>query len=272
MPSGPASGPPFRPPVWDDPARRARRGGTATGYLWSRGAGRAGLRSPLLPYLVKEKEKRNGRHGRANEWARREFSLCGGGTSCAHAHHPMRPSLLSRYYNAYNAWVREHATSITAIEGAASTATWLLPDRFGGDELGAEAIHSALGLASVYHEAVLGGAVGAEEVEGVPGPPVWSLWLAALQQVGERGERERRPRQRSRFFFSGPDLPRSCIFIFFRPLALHTFLPRSRSSSRSAPAGPPPEARSPMRGGPSSPWKRRRPPCAWSCWPGRAGG
>ena len=69
---------------------------------------------------------------------------------------PSPPSLLSRYH----AWVRAHASSLTALEGAASAATWLLPERFGGDELGAEAVHSALGLASIYHEAVLGGAVG----------------------------------------------------------------------------------------------------------------
>ena len=99
---------------------------------------------------------------------------------------PSPPSLLSRYH----AWVRAHASSLTALEGAASAATWLLPERFGGDELGAEAVHSALGLASIYHEAVLGGAVGGggggaggDGAGGGPGAPAWPLWLAALQQV-----------------------------------------------------------------------------------------
>ena len=149
---------------------------------------------------------------------------------------PARPSLLSRY----NAWVRTHATALTALEGAASTATWLLPERFGGDgELGAEAVHSALGLASVYHEAVLGGAVDGGG-EGAS-PPVWPLWLAALQQVRER-ERDGAkalPATRPR-----PALIFSIHFSF-----------RSRSSSRSPHAGRPPEGPWPTPGGPWSPWK-----------------
>jgi hypothetical protein len=81
--------------------------------------------------------------------------------------------------------VRANAGTVAALESAISSATWLLPDRFAEGELGLEAVHSAVGLLSVYHEALL-----APPSAGGGG---WAarlaLVLAALQQVrGRRGE------------------------------------------------------------------------------------
>ena len=87
---------------------------------------------------------------------------------------PPAPSLLARHA----AWVRANAGAVAALESLASSATWLLPDRFAEGEAGLEAAHAALGLLSVYHEALL-----APDAPHGCGAPRLPLALAALQQV-----------------------------------------------------------------------------------------
>lgn len=52
-------------------------------------------------------------------------------------------------------WVTRNSGWLSAVEGAASSITWLLPDRFSESELSLEAINSALGLLSVVHSSML---------------------------------------------------------------------------------------------------------------------
>ncbi|KAK9820963.1 hypothetical protein WJX81_000511 [Elliptochloris bilobata] len=83
----------------------------------------------------------------------------------------------------YNSWVRNNAAAVMAAEGALSSLTWLVPDRFSDSELALEALNSALGLLSMYHGRILGspdgGDADAKYFEGLP----WPLWLGALHQV-----------------------------------------------------------------------------------------
>ena len=88
---------------------------------------------------------------------------------------PPSPSLTARYA----AWVRANAGTVAALESAVSSATWLLPDRFAEGELGLEAVHSAVGLLSVYHEALLA----PPPERGGEGAARLALVLAALTQV-----------------------------------------------------------------------------------------
>ena len=60
-----------------------------------------------------------------------------------------------------------------------SSLTWLLPERFAEGELSIEALHTALGLLSAFHDSVAGAPAGA------PAPPGadLALALAALEQA-----------------------------------------------------------------------------------------
>ena len=51
----------------------------------------------------------------------------------------------------YEGWVRSNAAAVVAAEGALSSLTWLVPDRFADSELTLEALNSVLGLLSMYH-------------------------------------------------------------------------------------------------------------------------
>ena len=83
-------------------------------------------------------------------------------------------SLLERY----GTWVRANGHAVTAVDGALSSLTWLLPDRFSSSELNLEALNALLGLVSLYHESILTTPpVGRHQAASV------SLWLGALQQV-----------------------------------------------------------------------------------------
>ena len=80
----------------------------------------------------------------------------------------------------YKQWVRANSNLIGAIEGALSSLTWLLPDRFSDSELSLEALTALLGLLALYHESILQEpAVARDQKQPVP----WPLWLGALQQV-----------------------------------------------------------------------------------------
>ena len=87
----------------------------------------------------------------------------------------------------YAGWVRSIAAAVVAAEGALSSLTWLVPDRFADSELTLEALNSVLGLLSLYHGRILGGPDssegGAPHPPGLPGP----LWLGAVHQVRPPG-------------------------------------------------------------------------------------
>lgn len=80
-------------------------------------------------------------------------------------------------------WVRTNSNLIGAFEGALSTLTWLLPDRFSDSELSLEALNSLLGLLALYHESIL-------QEPTSPGdqkqPVPWQQWLGAIQQVNTK--------------------------------------------------------------------------------------
>lgn len=82
-------------------------------------------------------------------------------------------------FNKYKNWVRANSGSIAAVEGAVSSLTWLLPDRFSESELLLEAIHSSLGFISLFHETIL---AAPPTGSGLPQLP-WPFWLGALQQA-----------------------------------------------------------------------------------------
>ncbi len=87
----------------------------------------------------------------------------------------------------YGAWVRANAAAVLAAEGALSSLTWLVPDRFSDSELALEALNSALGLLSMYHSQLLaepapGAGAGAKQPAALP----WPLWLGALHQARAR--------------------------------------------------------------------------------------
>ena len=82
----------------------------------------------------------------------------------------------------YKHWVRTNSNLIGAIEGALSSLTWLLPDRFSESELSLEALTALLGLLTLYHESILQEPA---RDRGQKQPVPWPLWLGALQQVGQ---------------------------------------------------------------------------------------
>lgn len=61
----------------------------------------------------------------------------------------------SYYFDKYKNWVRNHAESLYLIETSLSSITWLLPDRFDGNELLLESIHTASNLLSIFHESII---------------------------------------------------------------------------------------------------------------------
>ena len=91
----------------------------------------------------------------------------------------------------YERWVRSNAAAVVAAEGALSSLTWLVPDRFADSELTLEALNSVLGLLSMYHGRILGGPDSTDG--GAPHPPglPWPLWLGALHQVRPLGAAKR---------------------------------------------------------------------------------
>lgn len=60
-----------------------------------------------------------------------------------------------------------------------SSLTWVLPERFEGGELSIEALHTALGLVSTFHDSIV------NTPPGAPLPPGTNLALAlsTLEQV-----------------------------------------------------------------------------------------
>lgn len=60
-----------------------------------------------------------------------------------------------------------------------SSLTWLLPERFAEGELGIEALHTALGLLSTFHDSIAGGAPGAPPPSGAD----LAFALSALEQA-----------------------------------------------------------------------------------------
>lgn len=88
-----------------------------------------------------------------------------------------------RLLASYQRWVRSNAAAVMAAEGALSSLTWLVPDRFSDSELTLEALNSVLGLLSMYHGRILAEpgdhGVGAKHPVALP----WPLWLGALHQA-----------------------------------------------------------------------------------------
>lgn len=94
-------------------------------------------------------------------------------TYCAMSYH------VSRYFDAYKAWVRQHAEALYLLETSLSSITWLLPDRFDGNELILESIHTASNLLSVFHESIISDL----DKTGPRGAQELTLAINALQQV-----------------------------------------------------------------------------------------
>lgn len=86
---------------------------------------------------------------------------------------------VSRYFDAYKAWVRQHAEVLYVFETSLSSITWLLPDRFDGNELLLEGIHTASNLLSVFHEYI----INELDKAGPRGSQELTLAISALQQV-----------------------------------------------------------------------------------------
>lgn len=86
---------------------------------------------------------------------------------------------VSRYFDAYKAWVRRHAEALYLFETSLSSITWLLPDRFDGNELLLEGVHTASNLLSVFHESIISDL----DTKGPRGAQELTLALNALQQV-----------------------------------------------------------------------------------------
>ncbi|KAL4424562.1 hypothetical protein ABPG77_009146 [Micractinium sp. CCAP 211/92] len=79
----------------------------------------------------------------------------------------------------YAAWVRRNAGLLSLFETGLSSITWLLPERFSEGEISIEALHTALGLLSSFHDSIVSAPPGA------PAPPGVDLALAlfTLEQV-----------------------------------------------------------------------------------------
>jgi len=85
----------------------------------------------------------------------------------------------SHYFAKYKNWVRNHAESLYLIETSLSGITWLLPDRFDGNELLLESIHTASNLLTIFHESIIN-----EKNKDAPhGSQELTLAINALQQV-----------------------------------------------------------------------------------------
>lgn len=80
----------------------------------------------------------------------------------------------------YKAWVRANNNLIGAIETGLSSLTWLLPDRFSESELSIEALHSFIGLLSLYHDSILREPAYLKDQKQ---PISWASWLVAIKQV-----------------------------------------------------------------------------------------
>jgi peroxin-16 len=79
----------------------------------------------------------------------------------------------------YKDWVRRNAGLLSLFETGLSSLTWLLPDRFAEGELTIEALHTALGLLSSFHDSI------ASSPPGAPPMPGGDLLLAlsTLEQI-----------------------------------------------------------------------------------------
>ncbi|KAI8107363.1 hypothetical protein M9434_004297 [Picochlorum sp. BPE23] len=82
-------------------------------------------------------------------------------------------------FDVYKTWVRRHADLISAIESGLSSVTWLLPDRFDGNELLLEGLHTITNLITLVNESIL------RDMESwaPKGAQELTLALQALQQV-----------------------------------------------------------------------------------------
>lgn len=79
----------------------------------------------------------------------------------------------------YKAFVRRNAGLLSLFETGLSSLTWVLPERFEGGELSIEALHTALGLMSGFHDSIVSTPPG-----GVPPPGAdLTLALSTLEQV-----------------------------------------------------------------------------------------
>lgn len=82
-------------------------------------------------------------------------------------------------YRKYKIWVRQHADALSLAETCLSSITWLLPERFEGNEILLEAIHSLANIVGAFNETILSDI----ETKGPPGAQELTLALNALQQL-----------------------------------------------------------------------------------------
>jgi len=81
-------------------------------------------------------------------------------------------------YRNYKIWVRQHVDALSLAETCLSSITWLLPERFEGNEILLEGIHSLANIFGAFNETILSDI----ETKGPAGAQELTLALNALQQ------------------------------------------------------------------------------------------
>lgn len=74
--------------------------------------------------------------------------------------------LPKEYITKYNTFVTHNASSVSSIESALRSLTYLIPGRFRDAEIASESLHSGIQLLSLYHDSLLFRAVG--KLPGMP--------------------------------------------------------------------------------------------------------
>jgi peroxin-16 len=79
---------------------------------------------------------------------------------------PAALSLPKEYVNKYNTFVTHNASSVSSLESALRSLTYIIPGRFRDAEIASESLHSGIQLLSLYHDSLLVRAVG--KLPGMP--------------------------------------------------------------------------------------------------------
>merc|ERR1712230_101662 len=93
--------------------------------------------------------------------------------TAAHNHMPplRAPPSPKHILSLYSTFITKNQSSVTQIESALRSLTYIIPGRFRDAELASESLHSSIQLLSLYHDALLARAVGAKSPgSGSPRP------------------------------------------------------------------------------------------------------
>ncbi|KAI9743831.1 MAG: Peroxisomal membrane protein pex16 [Claussenomyces sp. TS43310] len=77
-------------------------------------------------------------------------------------------SIPSEYLSKYQTFILKNSSSVSQIESALRSLTYLIPGRFRDAEIASESLHSSIQLLSLYHDSVLARAV--SKLPGMPRP------------------------------------------------------------------------------------------------------